>query len=160
MDTLASRVHRLHTVVIGAGRPATRACEIDRTLREAQHVVQSLRAGATDRSVHRLEDVHLRGLFAMLVDDDRLRMFVHRELDLLRAHDHEWGNGLEDALQALPDHPTSKSKAAAGLHVSRPVFYDRLSRVERLLDVDLDDPEIRLSLHAALVADDVARHGR
>jgi purine catabolism regulator len=29
--------------------------------------------------------------------------------------------------------------------------------VERLLGVDLDDPDIRVSLHVALVADEVAR---
>ena len=37
------------------------------------------------------------------------------------------GAGLLDAVRALLSHPTSKSDAAASLHVSRPVFYDRLA---------------------------------
>jgi purine catabolism regulator len=93
----------------------------------------------------------------MLTDDERLQLFVIRELDALRRHDDENGSELTSALWALLNHPTSKSKAAASLHISRPVFYDRLAKVERLLGVDLDDPDIRVSLHVALVAGEVAR---
>jgi purine catabolism regulator len=157
VDDLAGRVGRRHTVLVGAGRPVTRPSDIDRTLREAQHVVQSLRTGAPADIVHRLEDVHLRGLLAMLMDDDRLRMFVDRELDPLREHDEHRQGGLVDAVRALVRHPGSKSQAAASLHLSRPVFYDRLAKAERVLGVDLDDPDTRVSLHVALVADEVAR---
>jgi purine catabolism regulator len=157
VDDLANRIRRRQPVVIGAGRPASKPAEIDRTLREAQHVVQSLRSSAPDQDVHRLEDVHLRGLLAMLVEDDRVRMFVERELEPLRRHDEQWGGGLMAAVAALVGHPNSKSDAAASLHISRPVFYDRLAKVERLLGIDLGDPDIRVSLHVALVADEVAR---
>jgi purine catabolism regulator len=155
VDDLAARVQRRHAVVAGMGRPVTRPTEIDRTLREAQHVVQSLRGSSGATGVHRLEDVHLRGLLAMLVDDDRLLLYVDRELDVLRAQDPE--GGLLEVVRALVLHPTSKSDAAASLHMSRPVFYDRLAKVGRLLGVDLDDPDIRVSLHVALVADEVTR---
>lgn len=159
VDALAARVDRRQRVTVGAGRPATRPAEIDRTLREALHVVQSVRDPSSG-PVHRLEDVHLRGLLAMLGDDDRVRMFVDRELDALRRHSEESGDaGLLEALRALVTHPTSKSAAAASLHVSRPVFYDRLAKIETLLGVDLDDPDIRVSLHVALVAEDVSLQG-
>lgn len=156
VDELATEVLRRHPVVVGAGRPVSRPADIDGTLREAQHVVQSLRPGPKQQ-VHRLEDVHLRGVIAMLADDERLQLFVSRELDGLRRHDEENGSELTSALMALLNHPTSKSEAAASLHISRPVLYDRLAKVERLLGVDLDDPDIRVSLHVALVADEVAR---
>ena len=102
--------------------------------------------------MHRLEDVHLRGLITLLGDDERLRLFVARELGPLKE------NGLLDAVRALVDHPTSKSDAAASLHISRPVFYDRLAKAEQVLGVDLDDPDIRVSLHVALVADELRAH--
>lgn len=159
VDDLAGRVRRRQPVLVGAGRPARAAAEIDRTLREAQHVVQSVRPDAPDQTVHRLEDVHLRGLLAMLVEDERVQLFVDRELGVLRGHDEEWGTELLAAVAALVSHPVSKSEAAASLHVSRPVFYDRLAKVERLLRIDLDDPDIRVSLHVALMADEVARQG-
>jgi len=154
VDSLADRVGRRHPVVVGAGRPATRTAEVDRTLKEAQQVVDSVRADTAPRTVHRLEDVHLRGLLTLLADDDRLRQFVARELDPLKQH----GGGLLDAVRALLSHPTSKSDAAASLHISRPVFYDRLAKAERLLDVNLNDPDIRASLHVALLADDLTTH--
>jgi purine catabolism regulator len=93
----------------------------------------------------------------MLAEDDRLRLFVARELDPLREHDERTGAGLLDAVRALVSHPTSKSDAAASLHVSRPVFYDRIAKAGRVLGVDLDDPDIRVSIHVALLADEVAQ---
>jgi PucR family transcriptional regulator, purine catabolism regulatory protein len=152
VDNLAERVARRHPVVIGAGRPAAKTAEVDRSLKEAQQVAESVRADTAGKVVHRLEDVHLRGLLTLLGDDDRLRLFVARELGALKEH----GGGLLDAVRALVRHPASKSEAAASLHVSRPVFYDRLAKAERVLGVDLDDPDIRVSLHVALVADELA----
>ncbi|NUS41495.1 MAG: helix-turn-helix domain-containing protein, partial [Terrabacter sp.] len=59
------------------------------------------------------------------------------------------------ALRALVLHPSSKTEAAASLHLSRAAFYDRLARIESILDADLDDPDVRVSLHVALVADEL-----
>lgn len=156
VDDLAARVHRRQPVTVGAGRPATRPSEIERTLREATQVVQSVRSD-DDRAVHRLEDVHLRGLLTLLSHDERLRMYVDRELQPLRELDERSGTDLVEAVRALVTHPTSKSEAAASLHVSRPVFYDRLAKAERVLGVSLDDPDIRVSLHVALLADEAVR---
>jgi PucR family transcriptional regulator, purine catabolism regulatory protein len=156
VDELAARVHRRQGAVVGAGRVALRAGDVDRTLRESRHVVDSVRPGAPGGAVHRLEDVHLRGLLALLSDDERLRLFVARELAPLREHDERWGGGLLDTVRALVRHPASKSDAAASLHLSRAGFYDRLAKVQRLLGADLDDPDTRVSLHVALVADEIA----
>ncbi|GAB7006895.1 hypothetical protein JCM18899A_43680 [Nocardioides sp. AN3] len=58
-------------------------------------------------------------------------------------------------LRALVEHGSVKSNAAASLHLSRPVFYDRLAKAGRVMGVDLDDPEIVASLHLALLASDI-----
>ncbi|MGY1764331.1 PucR family transcriptional regulator [Geodermatophilus sp. SYSU D00779] len=155
MGDLAGRVHRRVSVVVGAGRAVDRVGDIGRTLRESLHVVDAVRPGTRARAVHRLEDVHLRGLLTMLADDERLRLFTARELDPLREHDARAQTGLLDTVRALVRHPGSKSDAAAGLHVSRSAFYDRLAKVEQLLGVDLDDPDILVSLHVAVLADEV-----
>lgn len=154
VDDLAVHVCRRHRAVVGAGRPALRAADIDRTLREAQHVVESVRT-ADARPVHRLEDVHLRGLLALLASDDRVRLFSERELEPLRRHDTEHDAQLLEAVRALLLHPTSKSAAAGSIHLSRPVFYDRLARAEHVLGRDLDDPDVRSSLHVALLVDEI-----
>ena len=93
----------------------------------------------------------------MLHDDDRLQLFVGRELDRLREHDESSGSALLEAVRALVMHANSKTDAAASLHISRPVLYDRLAKAEDLLGVDLDDPDVRVSLHVALMADEVSR---
>ena len=89
--------------------------------------------------VHRLDDVGLRGLLAMLADDERVQLYIDRQLSGLREHDERWSSGLEAALAALLAHPTSKTEAAASLHMSRPAFYDRIAKIEKLLEVDLED---------------------
>ena len=109
-----------------------------------------------DPDVHRLADLHLRGLLALLGEDDRLRLFADRELAALKQHDRAEGarTDLLAALRALVMHPASKTEAAASLHLSRAAFYDRLARIEKILDADLDDPDVRVSLHVALLADE------
>lgn len=161
LEDLAERVGRRHLVVVGASRPSTRPSELDRNLREARQVVDSVRpADHSPGRVHRLDDVGLRGLLALLADDERVQLYIERQLSTLRDHDREWGSGLEAALMALLNHPTSKTEAAAALHISRPVFYDRIAKVERLLGVDLEDADARASLQVALIADEMARRQR
>ncbi len=156
---LASAVGHHHELAVAAGRPTTHTGEIDRTLREAQHVVESVPPERSSRLVHWLDDVHLRGLLTLLGDDERLRLFVARELQPLKDHDAAHGTGLLEAVAALVRHPGGKSHAAASLHLSRPAFYDRLARAADVLGVDLDDPDIRVSLHVALLADELTRPG-
>jgi purine catabolism regulator len=136
-----------------------RVGDVGRTLRESLHVLDSVRPGARERAVNRLEDVHLRGLLTMLADDDRLRLFTARELDAVKEHDARGQTGLLEAVRALVRHPGSKSDAAAELHLSRSAFYDRLAKVEQVLGVDLGDPDILVSLHVALLADEVLDEG-
>lgn len=151
VDELAARVGRRHRVLIAAGRTAAHLSEADRTLKDGAHILQSVRSDAAGHHVHRLENVHLRGLLTLLRDDERLTMFADRELAPILGQTQSRAAELVAALRALLEHPGSKSEAAASLHVSRPVLYDRLAKAERLLGVSLDDPDIRVSLHVALL---------
>ena len=150
VDRLARRVTRRLPVVVAAGSPVTRPELADVTLREALHVLTSVRDPEA-RLVHRLEDTHLRGLLMMLGSDERLQAYVDRELHPLRDHDERHGTNLLGVVWALLRHPASKAAAADALHLSRPAFYDRLGKAERVLGSDLDDPEVRVSLHVAFL---------
>jgi purine catabolism regulator len=148
-----------HDVVVAAGRAVTDRGGVARTVTEAGQVADAapqVRRGQ-DPDVHRLADLHLRGLLALLGEDERVRLFVERELGPLEAHDRADGSRTEllAALRALLLHPASKTEAAASLHLSRAAFYDRLARIEMVLGADLDDPDVRVSLHVALVADEL-----
>lgn len=160
-DELARMVLRRHGVIIAAGRPATRTADIDRSLREAQHVAASVRSDVTaSTAVQRLEDVHIRGLLTLLGDDERVVHFVDRELGVLRDYDMRWATDYVATLRAFFQHSGSKSAAAESLHISRAVLYDRLSKISRLLSVNLGDADIRASLHVALIADKLRREPR
>jgi purine catabolism regulator len=50
----------------------------------------------------------------------------------------------------------NKSLTAQELGVSRPTLYERLARIQRLLRVDLDDPEWSTSLYAAIMVVEAA----
>ncbi len=160
VDRLAARVLAQHDVVLAAGRAVNERDGIARSLTEAGQVADAAPQSRReqDPDVHRLADLHLRGLLALLGEDDRLRLFVERELAPLKRHDRADGSrtDLLAALRALVLHPASKTEAAASLHLSRAAFYDRLARIESILDADLDDPDVRVSLHVALLADELA----
>jgi purine catabolism regulator len=106
---------------------------------------------------HRLVDVRLRGLLHLLRDDARLQTYVERELGPLLAYDTERGTNLVAMLGIYLDQGRNKSAAADAAHLSRPSFYERLHRIERVLGVDLDSVESCLSLHVALLALDAVR---
>jgi purine catabolism regulator len=159
VDRLAARVLAHHDVVVAAGRTVPDRTGVARTVAEAEQVADAApqaRRGQ-DPDVHRLADLHLRGLLALLGEDERVRLFVERELGPLQEHDRAEGSRTEllAAVRALVQHPSSKTEAAASLHLSRAAFYDRLARIEAILDADLDDPDVRVSLHVALVADEL-----
>lgn len=160
-DRLAQRVCEHHDVVVAAGQSVGDRSQVESTMLEATHVADALPSGSqatASAPARRLQDLHLRGLLALLGDDDRIRLFVDRELAPLRSPPGQEGRrDLVAALRALLLHPASKSRAAASLHLSRAAFYDRLARIEKVLGVDLDDPDTRVSLHVALVADEMSR---
>ena len=53
------------------------------------------------------------------------------------------------------EHPGNRTAAASSSHLSRSVFYQRLTLIADLLGADLDDGETLSALHLALLA-----HGR
>jgi purine catabolism regulator len=155
VDRLASRLHGYHAVTIAAGRSVDGLGQVAQTMAEAVQVADaSQHRGGEGPQVYRLDDLHLRGLLALFGPDERIAAFVERELGALRAYDeaHTASVTLMDTLRALLNHPDNKTSAAESLHLSRAAFYERLAKISTILDVNLDDPETRLSLHVALIA--------
>ncbi|MGH8835576.1 MAG: PucR family transcriptional regulator [Actinomycetes bacterium] len=139
-------------VIIGVGTAVEGVRDARRTLLEAGQVADAARHETSGRAWYRLLDVRLRGLLHLLRADPRLQTYVERELGPLLAHDARHGTNLTEALTAYLEQGGNKSAAAATAHLSRPSFYERLRRIERILGVDLDSVESRLSLHVALLA--------
>jgi len=145
--------------VMAVGSIVSAVRDVRRAFLEAAQVADAAPSGddGIARPYYRLPDVRLRGLLHLLRDDDRLQTFVERELGALLAHDAQHGSDLVGVLRTYLAAGRNKSAAADAAHMSRPSFYERLHRIERVLAVDLDSVESCLSLHVALLGLDAIR---
>ncbi|MFI6903735.1 PucR family transcriptional regulator [Nonomuraea sp. NPDC050394] len=156
LTTLADRLRMLwkpgSAFVLAAGSVVESIRDVRRSFLEAEQVADVAVRQPDGRAYYRLPDLRLRGLLHLLRDDARMQTFAERELGALLAHDAQRGGDLTRILRIYLDSGRNKAVAAQKAHLSRPAFYDRLRRLERILDTDLDDVESCLSLHVALLA--------
>ncbi|MER6574809.1 PucR family transcriptional regulator ligand-binding domain-containing protein [Nonomuraea sp. NPDC001023] len=156
LTALAERLRMLwrpgSAFVLAAGSVVESIRDVRRSFLEAEQVADVAVRQPDGRAFYRLPDLRLRGLLHLLRDDARLQTFAERELGPLLAHDAQRGGDLTRILRTYLDAGRNKAVAAQKAHLSRPAFYDRLRRLERILDTDLDDVESCLSLHVALLA--------
>jgi PucR family transcriptional regulator, purine catabolism regulatory protein len=89
-------------------------------------------------------------LLVGLVGREDVVAFAERQLAALDARDARRHGDLLETLDAFLRAGGSKAQAAKDLHIGRQGFYRRLTRIAETLQVDLDDPDVRLSLHLAL----------
>ncbi|WP_130337996.1 PucR family transcriptional regulator [Micromonospora kangleipakensis] len=145
-------------VIVAAGSGVSSLREARRSLVEARQIADAARRDRRELPVFRLPHVGLAGLLHLLRDEPRLQTFVERELGGLLAYDAQHPREqLLGTLRAYLEQGRNKSAAAAAAHLSRPAFYERLARIGRILDVDLDSVDACLSLHVALLALDAVR---
>ena len=145
-------------LIVAAGSGVDSVREARRSLLEARQVGYAARHDRRSVPVFRLPHVGLAGLLHLLRDEPRLQTFVERELGPLLTYDAK--HPKEQMLRTLRvylDNGRNKSAAATAAHLSRPAFYERLARIGRILDADLDAVEPCLSLHVALLALDAIR---
>ncbi|GIH80678.1 PucR family transcriptional regulator [Planobispora longispora] len=154
LTSLSERLRALFAIpfVLAAGSVVESIRDVRRSFLEAEQVADVAVRQPDGRPFYRLPDLRLRGLLHLLRDDARLQTFAERELGPLLAHDAQRGGDLARILRIYLDAGRNKAVAAQKAHLSRPAFYDRLRRLERILDTDLDDAESCLSLHVALLA--------
>lgn len=158
---LATRVKAAdNAVIFGVGTAATATHQARRTLLEAQQVADAIPHGNENKLYYRLSDLGVRGLLHLLREDSRLQTFAERQLGPLLAHDAQESNPLAPVLTAYLSARGNKSVAADIAHISRPTLYEKLHHIERILDIDLSDPERYTSLHVALLALETIRDAR
>ena len=152
----AAADHRRDTrLVIGGSSTVTGVEQAPGALREARRVADTATGLAPHSGWFRSSDLRLHGLLHALGDSEHLREFVDREIGALESYDREHGTALTAFLAEYCATGGNKTAAAAALFISRAALYDRIARVEKLLGVDLGDPQVVLSLHVALLARDV-----
>jgi PucR family transcriptional regulator, purine catabolism regulatory protein len=154
----ALRRIRGDALIVAAGSGVDSLRDARRSLVEARQVADAARHDRRAVAVFRLPHVGLAGLLHLLRAEPRLQTFVERELGSLLAYDAQHPREqLLSTLRAYLENGRNKSAAAAAAHLSRPAFYERLARIARTLDADLDSVDACLSLHVALLALDAIR---
>src|SRR5918999_1828129 len=143
LTAVATRLHEQcgARLVMAAGSVVESIREVRRSFIEAEQVADVAARGGGERLFYRLPDLRLRGLLHLLRDDTRLQTFVERELGPLLEYDAQRDTDLTQILMLYLSSGRNKALAAQQAHLSRPAFYDRLRRIERVLDADLDDVE-------------------
>ncbi|MEV8134354.1 PucR family transcriptional regulator [Microbacterium aurantiacum] len=122
------------------------------SLHEAVDLARGRRRRAgREVQLRRAEHRPLVQLVTALRDDPRVLEHGERMLAPLVMHDLGRGGDLLDVLEAMLAHPGNRTAAASASHLSRSVFYQRISLIEELLDADLDDGETQTALHLALL---------
>ncbi|CCH79130.1 Transcriptional regulator, PucR family [Nostocoides japonicum T1-X7] len=153
MTQLSREIRRSRAVAIACGSIVKQISAAHETLVDAQSVVASGSIGSyPDRAWISIEDSHLPALLYLLRHDQRVQSFVLRELSPLINHDEKGGPSLLSLLAIYLDTAGGKTAAARRLLLSRPVLYERIAKIESILKVDLDDPQIRTALHVAVMA--------
>lgn len=138
-------------LVIGVGTVAPGLGGLLLSLQEAMElrVVDAARNGLV---IQRSENRPLLRLVTALRDDPRMQEHSQEMLRPLIDYDERRGGDLMAVLAAVLTHPTSRTAAAAASHLSRSVFYQRLTTISELLGADLEDGETLAALHVALLA--------
>ena len=167
LTRLAGRLRRSGTLrpggLLGTAGPAPTVTGARGALRAAALAAEA--AGACPapwrpaRPFARLEDLRFAGLAFRLREDPRLLGYAERELGPLLARSDD-GAALLQVLAAYLGAGGNKARAAQVAGLARPTLYERLRQIEETTGSSLDDPAVRLSLHAALVIREVTGAGR
>lgn len=134
-----------HGARVAVGRPG-RLEDVAAATDEAR---QALASATTGQDVVHVETV-LRSGVGALVDADAARRWAKARMAPLREYEEAGGVDLVGSLRTFLEHHGQWHPAAARLGIHRHTLRYRMRRVESLLDVSLDSPQVRMDLWFAL----------
>jgi sugar diacid utilization regulator len=133
----------------GVGEPAIGAANLRQSATEARDAANLGRLTLGPRHIARQSDLGIYRMLLALRDSGALAPFVRQTLQPL-DEDTRNGDILLETLEAYFANNGNALRAAQQLHLHRNSMLYRLRRVSELLQQDLDDPDVRLSLQVAL----------
>lgn len=148
-DRLAERLPG--RVLVAATTPVADAGDLAAAVGRARQVLRTARRYGRRDGVVMERDVAAHRLVTSAVDPAVMRAFVREQIGPLVDHDREHRSELLRTLDAYLACSLSKARTAELLGIRRQSLYDRLTRIERLLGVSLDEPDHRTGLGIALL---------
>ncbi|CAM05549.1 DNA-binding PucR family transcriptional regulator [Saccharopolyspora erythraea NRRL 2338] len=132
---------------------AVGVADLHRSRSEADELLALLRAGQVPDRLAVYEDLwHLLVLNRMAGAATDAGVASLGPLPLLREHDRSQGTEYLNTLHAWLRHPGDPRTASHDLRVHPNTFRYRMKRITQLVDVDLDDPDVRSALLVQLLA--------
>jgi purine catabolism regulator len=138
------------TLSAGVGRPLPALSGLRQSYREA---TEALSIGRSLFGPGRTTAFANLGLYRLLLElrgNPELTRFHRETIGKIEQHDQRSDGELLRTLDAYFACNGSPTEAAARLHVHRNTLLYRLQRIRAVAELDLDDPEVRLSLQIAL----------
>ena len=137
---------------LGVAMPVTDLADVGKAIAEARGMVRVSRRLGIRSGVRLARDLGVPRLLASVTTGHRLAAFVDEQLGSLMSYDTQHAADLIRTLDVYLESGGRKSRTAQMLGIRRQSLYDRLTRIERLLGVHLDDTAQRLALGVAMVA--------
>ena len=138
---------------IALSAPLATARDLPEGARQARYLARLLAARAIAGPVARFEDDAHLGIYRLLYSHWGSSMLTHFQLTMLGPLQDEDRHGtLQHTLRVFLEEGGSLRPTAERLGIHRNTLAYRLKQIRSIVDVDLDSPQVRLSLHIALIA--------
>ena len=147
----ANQLIPVGSTVIGVGSPVKSIDDLHHSFADANQAAEAAENLPGNQLFVTTADIRLRGLVHLMRDDPRIQNYAVRELGALVTYDERYHADLIATLRAYLEAGGNKSAAAATMFMNRATFYHRLSKIEKILNCDLQSVESRSSLYVALL---------
>jgi purine catabolism regulator len=149
---VAARAVDGEALCAGTSRPHVRLGGLPHAALEAREALRIGRRVYGPGRLIRYADLGLYRVLHTLRDTPELRAFYEQTLGPLAEYDRKTGQNLIETLEAFFSCHGNLSQTAMRLQLHRNSLLYRIGRIQEVGGVDLEDPEIRLSLQVALKA--------
>lgn len=140
------------TISAGVGDPRSNMLELKDSFAEAEHAVRIGSVVFGDGTTTAYRDLGVYRLLFHLRNEKELLDFCHETIGPLERYDERHDGSLLETVGTYLDLQGNVTRAAEILHLHRNGLLYRLSRIETLAGISLNDPSDRLALQLALLA--------
>jgi purine catabolism regulator len=157
---LKQMVHHLHTVltaaapdgkvVAGVGRAVMGLTPLRESFQEAERALSLSEQLWDDSQIAFFGDLSLYELLLGVADPKLLESFCDHWLAPLTRYDEQHNTDLLPTLNAYFNNNGNMARTAHVLNIHRNTLVYRLSRITEIIQLDMDDSNVRLNLHLAL----------
>lgn len=137
-------------ITAGVGRPAMGLTSLRNSFREADRALALPPQVWDSAPVAFFGDVSLYGLLLNVNEPEMLTQFCDQWLESLISYDAQHNTDLLPTLSAYFANNGNMARTAHLLNIHRNTLVYRLGRITEILQLDMDDSNVRLNLHLAL----------